>query len=113
MRGSLCDARWEDGVLKLSGRAYVRHLNVHKRRHSVKALALRDRKQGRTIVLRARTTYDPEATEHSGQNRYCYDWSGFEVAIDPARLKRRGGGSRAPGTWRWARSAAACSATAG
>ncbi|WP_073760043.1 bifunctional glycosyltransferase/CDP-glycerol:glycerophosphate glycerophosphotransferase [Streptomyces sp. CB03234] len=97
MRGSLCDARWEDGVLKLSGRAYVRHLNVHKRRHSVKALALRDRKQGRTIVLRARTTYDPEATEHSGQNRYCYDWSGFEVAIDPARLKRRG--RWVEGTW--------------
>ncbi|WP_425839858.1 bifunctional glycosyltransferase/CDP-glycerol:glycerophosphate glycerophosphotransferase [Streptomyces fractus] len=98
MRGSLTSAVWDDGKLKISGRAYIRNLNIHKRHHSVKAIALRNKKlSGRIMVQRARTTYTPEATEHSGQNRYCYDWSGFETVIDPRRFQRKG--KWVEGTW--------------
>ncbi|MFJ8948715.1 CDP-glycerol glycerophosphotransferase family protein [Streptomyces sp. NPDC102381] len=98
MRGSLASAQWDDGKLKLTGRAYIRNLNIHKRHHTIKALALRNTKLSRRpTVLRARTTYTPEATEYSGQNRYSYDWSGFETTIDPERLKRKG--KWVEGTW--------------
>ncbi|WP_306320342.1 MULTISPECIES: bifunctional glycosyltransferase family 2 protein/CDP-glycerol:glycerophosphate glycerophosphotransferase [unclassified Streptomyces] len=97
LRGSLVSAEWEDGRLKLAGRAYIRNLDVSKRRHSLKAVALRQKKQGRFLALPARTTYAPEATEHSGQQRYSYDWSGFEATIDPERLKRNG--QWVEGTW--------------
>ncbi|MFJ3905561.1 CDP-glycerol glycerophosphotransferase family protein [Streptomyces sp. NPDC090025] len=98
MRGSLTSAVWEDGKLRLSGRAYIRNLDVSKRRHTVKAVALRNKKlSSRIMVQRARTTYAPEATEHSGQDRYSYDWSGFETVIDPRRLRH--GGAWVEGTW--------------
>ncbi|MFJ9123041.1 CDP-glycerol glycerophosphotransferase family protein [Streptomyces sp. NPDC102340] len=97
LRGSLVSAEWEGGKLRLAGRAYIRNLDVGKRRHSLKAVALRQKKQGRFLALPARTTYAPEATEHSGQQRYSYDWSGFEATIDPERLKRKG--RWVEGTW--------------
>lgn len=72
----LSGARWNSGeaLLTLTGTAYVRFLNVHKKHMSVKAVALRNKKQGRTLVATAKTTYAPQATERSNQNRYCYDW---------------------------------------
>ncbi|MFD7292472.1 CDP-glycerol glycerophosphotransferase family protein [Streptomyces sp. NPDC059897] len=97
LRGSLAEAEWRDGKLRLSGRAYIRNLDAGKRRHSLKAVALRQKKQGRFLALPARTTYAPEATEHSGQQRYSYDWSGFEATIDPERLKHKG--QWVEGTW--------------
>ncbi|MGW2343045.1 bifunctional glycosyltransferase/CDP-glycerol:glycerophosphate glycerophosphotransferase [Streptomyces sp. NPDC001661] len=98
MRSSLASAQWEDGKLRLTGRAYVRNLNIHKRHHTVKVLALRNKKLGRRPQLvRARTTYTPEATEYSNQSRYNYDWAGFAATVDPRRLKR--GGKWVEGVW--------------
>ncbi|MFC7302834.1 CDP-glycerol glycerophosphotransferase family protein [Streptomyces monticola] len=97
LRGSLSGARWNSEWLTLTGTAYVPLLNVHKKRMSVKAVALRNKKQGRLLVSRARTTYAPQATEHSKQSRYCYDWAGFETRIDTTRLKRKG--EWVEGTW--------------
>ncbi|WP_415938286.1 CDP-glycerol glycerophosphotransferase family protein [Streptomyces sp. 039-1] len=95
----LSGARWnsDEALLTLTGTAYVRFLNVHKKHMSVKAVALRNKKQGRTLVATAKTTYAPQATERSNQNRYCYDWAGFETHIDVTRLKRKG--EWAEGTW--------------
>ncbi|WP_078990840.1 bifunctional glycosyltransferase family 2 protein/CDP-glycerol:glycerophosphate glycerophosphotransferase [Streptomyces sp. XY413] len=98
LHGSLSGAQWDDSDhLILEGSAYVRFINVHKRHMSMKAIALRNKKQSRVVVARAKTTYYPQATEYSNQSRYCYDWSGFEVRFDPARLKRKG--EWVEGTW--------------
>ncbi|WP_406722202.1 bifunctional glycosyltransferase/CDP-glycerol:glycerophosphate glycerophosphotransferase [Streptomyces althioticus] len=99
LHGSLSDARWDgqSDTLVLSGTAYVRFINVHKKHMSVKAIALRNKKQGRMLITPARTVYAPRATEDSKQNRYCYDWAGFESRIDTTRLKRKG--QWVEGTW--------------
>ncbi|MFE9249655.1 CDP-glycerol glycerophosphotransferase family protein [Streptomyces sp. NPDC007088] len=97
LHGSLNGAHWDEGMLTLTGSAYIRFINVHRKRMSVKAIALRNKKQGRTVVAAARTTYFPEATERSSQSRYCYDWAGFESRIDVTRLKRKG--QWVEGTW--------------
>ncbi|MFC7014711.1 CDP-glycerol glycerophosphotransferase family protein [Streptomyces viridiviolaceus] len=99
LHGSLSGARWSTNgdLLTLTGTAYVRFINVHKKHMSVKAIALRNKKQGRMVITTAKTTYAPQATEHSNQNRYCYDWAGFEARIDTTRLKRKG--QWVEGTW--------------
>ncbi|MEV5985433.1 bifunctional glycosyltransferase family 2 protein/CDP-glycerol:glycerophosphate glycerophosphotransferase [Streptomyces sp. NPDC052051] len=101
LHGSLTGARWSTNsdsyLLTLTGTAYVRFINVHKKHMSVKAIALRNKKQGRMVISTAKTTYAPQATEHSNQNRYCYDWAGFESRLDLTRLKRKG--QWVEGTW--------------
>ncbi|MER5854071.1 bifunctional glycosyltransferase family 2 protein/CDP-glycerol:glycerophosphate glycerophosphotransferase [Streptomyces sp. NPDC059688] len=99
LHGALSAARWSENsdLLTLSGTAYVRYINVHKKHMSVKAIALRNKKQGRMVVTPAKTTYAPQATENSAQNRYCYDWAGFETRIDTTRLKQKG--KWVEGTW--------------
>ncbi|WP_327672161.1 MULTISPECIES: bifunctional glycosyltransferase family 2 protein/CDP-glycerol:glycerophosphate glycerophosphotransferase [unclassified Streptomyces] len=99
LRGSLDSARWSTygDLLTLTGSAHIRFINVHKKHMSVKAIALRNKKQGRMVVTAAKTTYAPQATERSNQNRYCYDWAGFETRIDTTRLKRKG--KWVEGTW--------------
>ncbi|MEU9638789.1 CDP-glycerol glycerophosphotransferase family protein [Streptomyces tendae] len=97
LHGSLSDAAWDGDQLRLTGTAYVRFINVHKKHMSVKALALRNKKQKRMVVATAKTVYAPQATERSNQNRYCYDWAGFEARIDINRLKRKG--QWVEGTW--------------
>ncbi|WP_258036509.1 bifunctional glycosyltransferase family 2 protein/CDP-glycerol:glycerophosphate glycerophosphotransferase [Streptomyces sp. SM10] len=94
---SLTAARWDSQWLTLSGSAYVRFINVHKRHMSTKMLALRNKKSGSTLVNLARTTFYPQATEYSNQNRYCYDWAGFETRFDTTRLKKKG--EWVEGTW--------------
>ncbi|WP_424867327.1 bifunctional glycosyltransferase/CDP-glycerol:glycerophosphate glycerophosphotransferase [Streptomyces sp. SAI-229] len=99
LHGSLSGARWgsQSDMLILNGTAYVRFINVHKKHMSVKAIALRNKKQGRMVITTAKTVYAPQATEDSKQNRYCYDWAGFEARIDTTRLKRKG--QWVEGTW--------------
>ncbi|WAL71173.1 bifunctional glycosyltransferase family 2 protein/CDP-glycerol:glycerophosphate glycerophosphotransferase [Kitasatospora sp. YST-16] len=97
LHGSIGGVRWDGDRLEFSGNAYIRFLNVHKRHMSIKALALRNKKQGRMLLVPARTVYAPQATEHSNQNRYCYDWSGFSASFDTNRLKQKG--QWVEGTW--------------
>ncbi|RAJ32836.1 CDP-glycerol glycerophosphotransferase [Kitasatospora sp. SolWspMP-SS2h] len=97
LHGSIEAVRWEGERLEFSGSAYIRFLNVHKRHMSIKALALRNKKQDRMLLVPARTVYAPQATEHSGQSRYCYDWSGFTAGFDTNRLQHKG--QWVEGTW--------------
>ncbi|HEY5832741.1 bifunctional glycosyltransferase/CDP-glycerol:glycerophosphate glycerophosphotransferase [Streptomyces sp.] len=91
---------WEGDRLKISGHSYVSNLNVHKRHMSLKVIGLRNSRTKRTLILPARTVRRPEATAGSGQGRYSYDWSGFELTLDTNRLKSKG--QWAEGTWRFA-----------
>ncbi|WP_367123127.1 CDP-glycerol glycerophosphotransferase family protein [Streptomyces phytohabitans] len=97
VNASLSGAEWQGKWLHLSGSAYIRFVDVHRRHMSVKGLALRNRKQGRFLVAPVRTRFRPQATEHSRQDRYCYDWAGFEARFDTTRLMRRG--KWVEGTW--------------
>ncbi|MFJ6565816.1 CDP-glycerol glycerophosphotransferase family protein [Streptomyces sp. NPDC091292] len=105
------DAGWQDdGTLRVSGYAYVRNLETGKPGasgtdgrsgsggHVVRTGLLRhtrSRTQMRRVPVR--TVIDPLATENSRQRLHCYDASGFEMVIDPERLKIRG--RWRPGTW--------------
>ncbi|WP_285369574.1 bifunctional glycosyltransferase/CDP-glycerol:glycerophosphate glycerophosphotransferase [Streptomyces sp. RKAG293] len=100
LRTKVSSITWHGDELKIEGFSYVSNLNVHKRRMSLKVIALRNSKSKRTLVIPARTVFRPEATSTSGQNRYSYDWSGFELTVDAQKLKQRGHWNES--TWRFA-----------
>jgi len=86
------DIGWRDDRLVIEGRAYIPSVDITKRRHTSKIVVLRPRNRRRPpIVLPTRSFVSPEATEHSGQERYNYEWAGFRCEISPRlfRLGRR------------------------
>ncbi|MCB5911732.1 bifunctional glycosyltransferase/CDP-glycerol:glycerophosphate glycerophosphotransferase [Streptomyces pinistramenti] len=88
VRARVQEAVWRDGALRLRGYAYIRNLAAPGR-HSYLGTAVLT--QGRRrILLPLRTLRMPQATLDSGQEQHCYDWSGFEVTLDPYRLRRAG-----------------------
>jgi CDP-glycerol glycerophosphotransferase len=92
----LCDVRWQDGKLVLKGYAYIRNVDARSRRSSLKsAVAMSGR---RKLLLPVRTVAAPEVTDTGQQERHCYDWSGFEITVDPDRLRKDGGWKS--GQWR-------------
>ncbi|WP_333771149.1 bifunctional glycosyltransferase/CDP-glycerol:glycerophosphate glycerophosphotransferase [Streptomyces sp. IBSBF 2435] len=85
----LRDLEWRDGKLVLKGYAYIRNVDARTRRSSLKtAVAACGR---RRLLLPVRTVRTPEVTDEQTQERHCYDWSGFEITVDPARLRTDGG----------------------
>jgi CDP-glycerol glycerophosphotransferase len=94
----LRDLEWRDGKLILKGYAYIRNAGARSRLSSVKAaVAMTGR---RKLLLPVRTVAAPEVTTEGRQERHCYDWSGFEITVDPRRLRPRRGGRRTAGQWR-------------
>ncbi|MGW7084087.1 CDP-glycerol glycerophosphotransferase family protein [Streptomyces sp. NPDC054871] len=93
------EASWSaDGLLRISGYAYVRNLEATRPGHSVKAAILKSahsRAQLRRVPTR--TVAAPQATENSRQQLHCYDLSGFELTVDPEQLKT--GKRWRPGNW--------------
>ncbi|WUH93293.1 CDP-glycerol glycerophosphotransferase family protein [Streptomyces sp. NBC_00433] len=92
----LRDLEWRDGKLVLKGYAYIRNVDARTRRSSLKtAVATCGR---RKLLLPVRTVRVPDVTDEQSQERHCYDWSGFEITVDPARLRTDGGWK--PAQWR-------------
>ncbi|MEU1214410.1 CDP-glycerol glycerophosphotransferase family protein [Streptomyces sp. NPDC005790] len=88
----LVGASWEeDGRLRLRGYAYIRNLPARAARHSLKAGLVREAAGGRLRAVPVRTVRTDRATADSGQELHAYDYAGFEMVLDPARL--------GPGTW--------------
>ncbi|MFD8821575.1 CDP-glycerol glycerophosphotransferase family protein [Streptomyces sp. NPDC059605] len=88
----LTRARWgEDGRLRLRGYAYIRNLPAPSARQSLRVGMVRATRgqQLRTVPLRGVPA--PEATVDSGQRLHGYDHAGFEMTLDPRRLR--------PGGW--------------
>ncbi|WP_369378540.1 glycosyltransferase [Streptomyces sp. cg36] len=85
LEARLTGAEWRDGTLRLTGYGYVRNLPATARRHALKAAWLRGADR-RTLPLRLRRVNDPSVTARSGQRLHGYDWAGFEITVDPARL---------------------------
>ncbi|MFJ6749649.1 CDP-glycerol glycerophosphotransferase family protein [Streptomyces sp. NPDC091266] len=95
VRAQVHEAEWRGGMLHLRGHAYLRNLDAATRHSYLRTVLLT---QGRRrILLPLRPVAMPEVTADSGQEQHCYDWSGFEVALDPGRLRR--GGRWEPGEW--------------
>ncbi|MFD7991838.1 bifunctional glycosyltransferase/CDP-glycerol:glycerophosphate glycerophosphotransferase [Streptomyces mexicanus] len=97
MRAPLKEVTWSEGKLVLSGNAWIDKIDLPSKRSSVKVVQLRKDKSRRRIVLPARNIERPECTTDSGQDRYNYDWAGWEVTIDPAKLRK--GGEWQEGLW--------------
>ncbi|MFI8438722.1 CDP-glycerol glycerophosphotransferase family protein [Streptomyces sp. NPDC079020] len=84
----LSDASWgEDGKLRLRGYAYIRNLAAGAARHSLKVGMVRSAEGRRLRTVPVRSVPMPGATVDSGQEPHCYDHSGFEMVLDPHRLR--------------------------
>ncbi|MEW1657115.1 CDP-glycerol glycerophosphotransferase family protein [Streptomyces sp. NPDC093707] len=94
VRAEVREAVWRGGVLVLRGWAYLRNLPAGRRHGYLRTAVLSCGR--RRIVLPVRTVAMPEATAASGQELHCYDWSGFELRVDPARLRRGERSGEAP-----------------
>jgi CDP-glycerol glycerophosphotransferase len=88
LRSRVHEVTWVDGRLRVSGEAYINSVSMRRRWTSVKGITLRAEGR-RPALLRARQT--PKPGKASGS------WTGFEVTIDPRRLRRRG--AWADGEW--------------
>jgi CDP-glycerol glycerophosphotransferase len=88
VRSRVHEVSWVDGRLRLIGEAYINSVSMRRRWTSVKGLTLRS-ERGDRIVLHARQTPRPGKTSGA--------WTGFEVVLDPRKLRRRGGWT--DGTW--------------
>ena len=95
VRARVQEAVWRDGVLVLRGYAYIRNLDAAARHSYLRTAVLSCGR--RRILLPLRPVSMLEATAESGQEQHCYDWSGFELRIDPTRLRR--GGRWEEGDW--------------
>ncbi|WP_236718555.1 bifunctional glycosyltransferase family 2 protein/CDP-glycerol:glycerophosphate glycerophosphotransferase [Actinoplanes sp. TFC3] len=97
VRTRVTEVTWRDGKLVLRGYAYIDGTSANSRWTSVRIIRLRERTTDRTITLPTSPRREPEATATSSHPDKSYDWSGFEVAIDPATLQS--GGKWIEGRW--------------
>ncbi|WP_103533283.1 bifunctional glycosyltransferase/CDP-glycerol:glycerophosphate glycerophosphotransferase [Streptomyces sp. SM11] len=88
----LTKAVWRDGLLHLTGHAYVRNAPGGPAR-------LGWLRSGRRLIpLRLRPVGGGEATARSGRSLHRYDRAGFEAVVDPRAIARRAGDGRT--TWK-------------
>ncbi|MFJ1543427.1 CDP-glycerol glycerophosphotransferase family protein [Streptomyces sp. NPDC088246] len=88
----LLEAQWgDDGKLLLRGYAYIRNLPAAAPRHSLKVGMVRATRGQHLRTVPVRNVPAPEATINSGQQVHSYDNAGFELTLDPRRLR--------PGGW--------------
>ena len=76
----------------MTGRANVPSVDIARRRNTSKIVVLRPPGRRLPVVRPVRSFLHPEATALSEQDRYNYDWSGFEFTVSPRRF-------RGPGEW--------------
>ncbi|MFI6524275.1 bifunctional glycosyltransferase/CDP-glycerol:glycerophosphate glycerophosphotransferase [Streptomyces uncialis] len=97
LKAPLRSVEWHDGKLVLSGDAWIDKVDMASKRSSVKVVQLKHGKSGRRIFAPAKNVHRPETTTDSGQKRYNYDWAGWELTVDPAKLRK--GGAWQEGIW--------------
>lgn len=97
LRAPLRSVAWQDGKLLLTGDAWIDKIDMASRRSSLKVVQLKRNGSRRRMFLVARNVHHPECTTDSGQKRYNYDWAGWELELDPAKLRK--GGAWQEGLW--------------
>ena len=93
----LTDMTWVEGRLRVRGYAYVRNVPVESAPRVPAMAWLTDAGSRRRVVVRVTPRHEPRATADSKQALHCYDWAGFELFVDPAKL--RGSHGWNPSTW--------------
>ncbi|HEU5159010.1 MAG TPA: CDP-glycerol glycerophosphotransferase family protein [Streptosporangiaceae bacterium] len=97
LRTGVDDVEWRNGRLWISGHAYVDGLGTRHRGRCRLVVLLRLAGTRRAWPVRVRRVRRPDVTATINQRGRCFDWSGFEVEIDPARLGAMSG--KVPRTW--------------
>ena len=102
------DITWDQDRLVVTGRANVPSVDIARRRNTSKIAVLRPPGRRLPVVRPVRSFFHPEATALSEQDRYNYDWSGFEFTVSPRRFCGPGEWQcymlvRGHGVWRPAR----------
>ena len=90
VRSQITGLEWRDGKLVIRGYAYIDGTSASSRWTSARIVRLRERESGRTITLPATPRREPEATATSSHDDKSYDWSGFEVTVDPTAMQSDG-----------------------
>ena len=90
LNARLDEVTWRDGSLHITGHAYIRRLDAPAKGDTRIQVRLRNHKLHRTIALPVQRVHRPDVTALSRQEAACYDWSGFEVELDPKRLATLG-----------------------
>lgn len=73
-------------LLRVSGRAYLRGIDLPRRESSDITATLRNTRTDRVVELPVRRTLRTDVTAASRHGATCYDWSGFEVDLELAVL---------------------------
>ncbi|HEV2536598.1 MAG TPA: bifunctional glycosyltransferase family 2 protein/CDP-glycerol:glycerophosphate glycerophosphotransferase [Streptosporangiaceae bacterium] len=102
------DKNRQSDRLVVTGRANVPSVDIPRRRNTTKIVVLRPPGRRLPVVRPARSFLHPEATALSEQDRFNYDWSGFEFTVSPRRFRETGEWQcymlvRGHGVWRPAR----------
>ncbi|UNO43322.1 bifunctional glycosyltransferase family 2 protein/CDP-glycerol:glycerophosphate glycerophosphotransferase [Streptomyces sp. MST-110588] len=97
MKAPIQEISWEQGKLRLLGHAWIERMDQPAKHSAVKVVQLRKEGSRRRTVLPVRNVYRPQATTESGQTQHNYDWSGWELLLDPRKLRR--GKQWEEGTW--------------
>ncbi|MGD0239680.1 MAG: bifunctional glycosyltransferase family 2 protein/CDP-glycerol:glycerophosphate glycerophosphotransferase [Streptosporangiaceae bacterium] len=105
------DIAWKQDRLVVTGRANVPSVDIPRHRNTSKIVVLRAPGpifRRLPVVRPARSFLHPEATALSEQDRYNYDWSGFEFTVSPRWFRGTGEWQcymlvRGHGVWRPAR----------
>ena len=91
LQGRADEARWENGRLHISGHAYIARIPMTDPARDPEACSLRvwlqHSRTGTVVELPVKRTYRPDVSADAKRAAADYDWSGFEVVIDPADLK--------------------------
>ncbi|PJE94256.1 glycosyl transferase family A [Streptomyces carminius] len=88
LKAPLQDLSWESGKLRLLGHAWIDRIDQPTKRSAIKALQLKKDGSRHRVVIPVRSIHRPECTTFSGQKQYNYDWAGWELLLDPAKLRR-------------------------
>lgn len=97
LRAPLQELSWKDGKLHLLGHAWIDRIDQSTRRSAWKVIQFREERSGRRVVIPVKNVYRPECTTYSGQKHCNYDWAGWQLTFDPAKLQR--GGRWQEGVW--------------
>ncbi|WP_433251736.1 CDP-glycerol glycerophosphotransferase family protein [Streptosporangium sp. CA-135522] len=76
----------DTGCLRVSGRAYIKGIDLPAEESSDIAVTLRNTRTERVIELPVQRVLRTDVTAFSRRGMNCYDWSGFEVDVDPVAL---------------------------
>lgn len=92
---------WRDGRLTVLGYAFAPGVPAAGRRRPPRLGWLREQGSRRRVPLRVRSRTEPQATRDSGQSRDCYDEAGFEIVVDPEKLRAKALSGDPGGTSTW------------